>query len=193
MKILSGALLGLVIGLLIMAKCNRTQVIGKVDTVTVTKDSLVYVLKDTVITKYVKLKYKTIDTNYVFIVDSIQGKTDTFLKKEPVYTMVVPYQDTVVRISDTITLSGKIESMKRKIDWVRVPFVYRDSTITKTVEVPAKGKDVFSIYGGINSVYNPSVGIQLQNRHNIGVSAGYQFGTKVMEARLYLPLFKIKK
>jgi hypothetical protein len=188
MKTGIGAIIGAIICFFALKHCEKPQ---EVRTVTKIKHipTYVHVTKE-VNVPVTKIKYKTLySTDKFFIHDTLDRLVEVTRYDSTKSLAVIPYQDSLVTINDSITLTGQIVGFKRKI-------VVREKqpdtlTITKETIKYFKGiKYYVGLDSDFNNLFQPSFGLSYDSK-KFQVSLGYRPVTKVVEAKLFLPLIKL--
>ncbi len=183
MKIGLGAILGALLMFFGFKQCEQPQ-----ETRIITKKISVptYIEKVTTVKIPVTtIKYKKIyDVTTAYVHDTLNQLVEVITYDTTKSLAVIPYQDSLVTISDSITLTGTIVDFKRKIT-VRER---QPNTLTITKETIKYFRGI-KYYGGIDSDFKPSFGLSYDTK-KFQVSLGYRPTTKIVEARLYLPLLK---
>ena len=183
MKIGLGAILGALLMFFGFKQCEQPQ-----ETRIITKKISVptYIEKVTTVKIPVTtIKYKKIyDVTTAYVHDTLNQLVEVITYDTTKSLAVIPYQDSLVTISDSITLTGTIVDFKRKIT-VRER---QPNTLTITKETIKYFRGI-KYYGGIDSDFKPSFGLSYDTK-KFQVSLGYRPTTKIVEARLFLPLLK---
>ena len=183
MKIGLGAILGALLMFFGFKQCEQPQ-----ETRIITKKISVptYIEKVTTVKIPVTtIKYKKIyDVTTAYVHDTLNQLVEVITYDTTKSLAVIPYNDSLVSISDSITLTGTILDFKRKVT-VRER---QPDTLTITKETIKYFRGI-KYYGGIDSDFKPSFGLSYDTK-KFQVSLGYRPTTKIVEARLYLPLLK---
>jgi len=187
MKTGLGAIIGALIVFFSMRQCDQPE---EVRTITKTVSVPTYIEKVTSVKVPVtKIKYiRLYDTTTSYVHDTLNQLVEVITYDTTKSLAVIPYQDSLVTISDSITLSGTILDFKRKI----IARERQPDTLTITKEVTKYFRGI-KYYGGIDSDFNnlfqPSFGLSYDTK-KFQVSLGYRPTTKIVEARFFLPLIK---
>jgi len=187
MKTGLGAIIGALIVFFSMRQCDQPE---EVRTITKTVSVPTYIEKVTSVKVPVtKIKYiRLYDTTTSYVHDTLNQLVEVITYDTTKSLAVIPYQDSLVTISDSITLSGTILDFKRKI----IARERQPDTLTVTKEVTKYFRGI-KYYGGIDSDFNnlfqPSFGLSYDTK-KFQVSLGYRPTTKIVEARFFLPLIK---
>ena len=183
MKIGLGAILGALLMFFGFKQCEKPK---EVHTITKTVSVPTYIEKVTTVKVPVtKIKYiKLYDTTTSYVHDTLDNLVEVITYDTTKSLAVIPYQDSLVTISDSITLTGTIVDFKRKVTVKE----RQPDTLTITKETIKYFRGI-KYYGGIDSDYKPSFGLSYDTK-KFQVSLGYRPTTKIVEARLYLPLLK---
>jgi len=187
MKTGLGAIIGALIVFFSMRQCDQPE---EVRTITKTVSVPTYIEKVTSVKVPVtKIKYiRLYDTTTSYVHDTLNQLVEVITYDTTKSLAVIPYQDSLVTISDSITLSGTILDFKRKI----IVRERQPDTLTVTKEVTKYFRGI-KYYGGIDSDFNnlfqPSFGLSYDTK-KFQVSLGYRPTTKIVEARFFLPLIK---
>lgn len=187
MKIGLGAILGALLIFFGFKQCEQPQ-----ETRIITKKVSVptYIEKVTSVKVPVtKIKYiRLYDTTTSYVHDTLNQLVEVTTYDTTKSLAVIPYQDSLVAINDSITLSGTILDFKRKI----IVRERQPDTVTVTKEVTKYFRGI-KYYGGIDSdfdnLFQPSFGFSYDTK-KFQVSLGYRPTTKIVEARFFLPLIK---
>jgi len=187
MKTGLGAIIGALIVFFSMRQCDQPE---EVRTITKTVSVPTYIEKVTSVKVPVtKIKYiRLYDTTTSYVHDTLNQLVEVITYDTTKSLAVIPYQDSLVTISDSITLSGTILDFKRKI----IVRERQPDTLTVTKEVTKYFRGI-KYYGGIDSdfdnLFQPSFGLSYDTK-KFQVSLGYRPTTKIVEARFFLPLIK---
>lgn len=190
MRNIISAVIGAILCFFSLKQCDKPEVNTIFKTKTVKEFVEVPVYTETIKTVKIpvtSIKYVTNsvhDTSYQMVNVEVPSKLDTSVA-------FIPYQDDSVTISDSITLTGTILDFKRKItvldktsDTIRV-------TTIKEIAKPKSIKYYVGLDSDLTNLFQPSFGLSYdQPKYQIAV--GYRPVTKIVEARLFLPLFKFK-
>ena len=187
MKIGLGAILGAFLMFFGFKQCEQSQ-----ETRIITKKVSVptYIEKVTSVKVPVtKIKYiRLYDTTRTYVHDTLDQLVEVTTYDTTKNLVVVPYQDSLVSIVDTIVMSGTIMGWDRKITVKEL----QPDTLTVTKEVTKYFRGI-KYYGGIdsdlNNLFQPSFGLSYDTK-KFQVSLGYRPTTKIVEARFFLPLLK---
>ena len=187
MKIGLGAILGALLMFFGFKQCEQPQ-----ETRIITKKVSVptYIEKVTTVKVPVtKIKYiRLYDTTTSYVHDTLNQLVEVTTYDTTKSLAIIPYQDSLVNINDTITLSGTILDFKRKI----IVRERQPDTLTVTKEVTKYFKGI-KYYIGVDSdldnIFQPSFGLSYDTK-KFQVSLGYRPTTKIVEARFFLPLIK---
>lgn len=187
MKIGLGAIIGALLMFFGFKQCEQPQetriIIKKISVPT-------YIEKVTTVKVPVtKIKYiRLYDTTTSYVHDTLDQLVEVTTYDTTKSLAVIPYNDSLVTISDSITLTGTILDFKRKI----IVRERQPDTLTITKEVTKYFRGI-KYYGGIDSDFNnlfqPSFGLSYDTK-KFQVSLGYRPTTKIVEARFFLPLIK---
>ena len=183
MKTGIGAIIGALIVFFSMRQCEQPQ---ETRIVTKTVSVPTYIEKVTSVKVPVtKIKYiRLYDTTTSYVHDTLNQLVEVTTYDTTKSLAVIPYQDSLVTISDSITLTGTIVDFKRKVTVKE----RQPDTLTITKETIKYFRGI-KYYGGIDSDFKPSFGLSYDNK-KFQVSLGYRPTTKIVEARLFLPLLK---
>lgn len=187
MKIGLGALLGALLMFFGFKQCEQPQ-----ETRIITKKVSVptYIEKVTSVKVPVaKIKYiRLYDTTTSYVHDTLNQLVEVTTYDTTKSLAVIPYNDSLVTISDSITLTGTILDFKRKI----IVRERQPDTLTITKEVTKYFRGI-KYYVGADSdfgnLFQPSFGLSYDTK-KFQVSLGYRPTTKIVEAKLFLPLIK---
>jgi len=187
MKIGIGAIIGALLMFFGFKQCEQPQEV-KTITKTISVPTYVQVTKEVKI-PVTKIKYvRLYDTTTSYVHDTLNQLVEVTTYDTTKSLAVIPYNDSLVTISDSITLTGTILDFKRKI----VVRERQPDTLTITKEVTKYFRGI-KYYGGIDSDFNnlfqPSFGLSYDTK-KFQVSLGYRPTTKIVEARFFLPLIK---
>ena len=136
-----------------------------------------------------KIKYiRLYDTAIAYVHDTLNNLVEVTTYDTTKSLAVIPYQDSLVTINDSITLSGTILDFKRK---VTVKERQPDTlTITKETIKYFRGiKYYVGVDSDLNNLFQPAFGLSYDTK-KYQVSLGYRPTTKIVEARFFLPLIK---
>lgn len=205
MKIGFGAIIGALLMFFGFKQCEQPQ---EVRTITKTVSVPTYIEKVTTVKVPVTtIKYKRLyDTTKTYVHDTLNQLVEVVTYDTTKSLAVIPYQDSLVSISDSITLTGIITDFKRKV----VVKERQPDTLTITKETikysvdpnESTGSSLFQglqfrgikYYVGADSdlgnLFQPAFGLSYDSK-KFQVSLGYRPTTKVVEARLFLPLIKL--
>ena len=187
MKIGLGAILGALLMFFGFKQCEQPQEV-KTITKTISVPTYVQVTKEVKI-PVTKIKYiKLYDTTRTFVHDTLNQLVEVVSYDTTKSLAIIPYQDSLVTISDSITLTGTILDFKRKVTVnERQPDTL---TITKETIKYFRGiKYYVGVDSDFNNLFQPSFGLSYDTR-KFQVSLGYRPTTKIVEARFFLPLLK---
>ena len=187
MKIGLGAILGALLMFFGFKQCEQPQEV-KTITKTISVPTYVQVTKEVKI-PVTKIKYiKLYDTTRTFVHDTLNQLVEVVSYDTTKSLAIIPYQDSLVTISDSITLTGTILDFKRKVTVnERQPDTL---TITKETIKYFRGiKYYVGVDSDFNNLFQPSFGLSYDTR-KFQVSLGYRPTTKIVEARFFLPLIK---
>lgn len=184
--------LGVIIGALLMFFGFKQCTTPEVDVRTVTKKVNVptYIEKVTTVKvpvtsiKYVPLTHTVVEMRH----DTLDKLVDVIKYDTTKNLAVIPYQDSLVSIQDSITLTGTITDFKRKI----VVKERQPDTLTITKETIKYFKGIKYYVGAdsdLGNLFQPSFGLSYDSK-KFQVSLGYRPTTKIVEARFFLPLIK---
>ena len=190
MRNIASAVIGAIICFFSLRQCDtpKTQVITKTKTVTEFVEVPAYTETiKTVKIPVTSIKYVTNnvhDTSYQMVNVEVPGKIDTSVA-------FIPYSDSTVTIQDSITLTGTILDFKRKVTVLdKTPDTIKVTTI-KEIAKPKSIKYYVGADSDFKNLFQPSFGLSYdQPKYQIAV--GYRPTVKIVEARLFLPLFKFK-
>ncbi len=187
MKIGLGAIIGALLMFFGFKQCEQPQ-----ETRIITKKVSVptYIEKVTSVKVPVtKIKYvKIYETKTSYVHDTLDQLVEVTTYDTAKSLAVIPYNDSLVSISDSITLTGTILDFKRKI----IVRERQPDTLTVTKEVTKYFKGIKYYVGAdsdIKNIFQPSFGLSYDSR-KFQVSLGYRPTTKIVEARFFLPLIK---
>lgn len=187
MKITIGAIIGALIMFFGFKQCETPQ---EVRTLTKIKNVPTYIEKVTTVKVPVtKIKYIRLhDTTTTFVHDTLNNLVEVTTYDTTKSLAIIPYQDSLVTINDSITLSGTILDFKRQV----IVKERQPDTLTITKEVTKYFRGV-KYYVGIDSdfdnLFQPSFGLSYDTK-KFQVSLGFRPTTKIVETRFFLPLFK---
>lgn len=188
MKIGFGAIIGALLMFFGFKQCEQPQ---EVRTITKTVSVPTYIEKVTTVKVPVTtIKYKKIyDVTTAYVHDTLNQLVGVTTYDTTKSLAVIPYNDSLVSISDSITLTGTILDFKRKI----VVRERQPDTITVTKEITKYFRGIKYYVGAdsdIGSLFQPSFGLSYDTK-KFQVSLGYRPTTKIVEARFFLPLIKL--
>lgn len=182
---------GVIIGALLMffgfKQCEQPQ---EVRTITKTVSVPTYIEKVTTVKvpvtsiKYVPLTHTVIEMMH----DTTYKLVDVLTYDTAKNLAIIPYQDSLVTISDSITLTGTITDFKRKVTVKE----RQPDTLTITKETIKYFRGIKYYVGAdsdLNNLFQPSFGLSYDSK-KFQVSLGYRPTTKIVEAKLFLPLIK---
>ena len=187
MKIGLGAILGALLMFFGFKQCEQPQ---EVRTITKTVSVPTYIEKVTTVKVPVtKIKYiKLYDTTTSYVHDTLDQLVEVVTYDTTKSLVVIPYEDSLVTISDSVTLTGTIMGWDRKITVKE----RQPDTLTITKEITKHFRGI-KYYGGIDSdfdnLFQPAFGLSYDTK-KFQVSLGYRPTTKIVEARFFLPLIK---
>ena len=188
MKTIIKVLIGAVITFFTMRQCEAPQ---ETRTITKVKNVPTYIEKVTKVNvpvtsiKYVRLH----DTTTTFVRDTLNNMVEVTVYDTTKSLAIIPYQDSLVTINDSITLSGTILDFKRQI----VVKERQPDTLQITKEVTKYFRGIKYYVGmdsDLNNLFQPSFGLSYDQK-KFQVALGYRPTTKIVEARLFLPLIKL--
>lgn len=187
MKIGFGAILGALLMFFGFKQCEQPQ---EVRTITKTVSVPTYIEKVTTVkVPTTKIKYIRLhDTTTAYVHDTLDQLVEVTTYDTTKSLAVIPYQDSLVTISDSITLTGIITDFKRKVTVKE----RQPDTLTITKETIKYFRGIKYYVGAdsdLNNLFQPSFGLSYDTK-KFQVSLGYRPVTKVVEARLFLPLLK---
>jgi len=184
MKIGLGAIIGALLMFFGFKQCEQPQ---EVRTITKTVSVPTYIEKVTTVkVPTTKIKYiRLYDTTTSYVHDTLDQLVEVTTYDTTKSLAVIPYQDSLVTISDSITLTGTITDFKRKVTVKE----RQPDTVTVTKQVTKYFRGI-KYYGGIDSDFKPSLGLSYDSK-KFQVSLGYRPTTKIVEARFFLPLIKL--
>ena len=188
MKIGLGAIIGALLMFFGFKQCEQPQEV-KTITKTISVPTYVQVTKEVKI-PVTKIKYvRLYDTTTSYVHDTLNQLVEVVTYDTTKSLAVIPYQDSLVNILDTITLTGTILDFKRKVTVnERQPDTL---TITKEVTKYFRGiKYYVGMDSDFNNLFQPSFGLSYDTK-KFQVSLGYRPTTKIVEARFFLPLIKL--
>lgn len=188
MKLGIGAIIGALLMFFGFKQCEQPQEVRTI-TKTISVPTYVQVTKEVKIPvtkiKYVRL-YDTIST---FVHDTLDNLVEVVTYDTTKSLAIIPYQDSLVTISDSITLTGTIIDFKRKVTVnERQPDTLM---ITKETIKYFRGiKYYVGMDSDFNNLFQPAFGLSYDSK-KYQLSLGYRPTTKVVEARFFLPLIKL--
>ena len=187
MKIGFGAIIGALLMFFGFKQCEQPQ---EVRTITKTVSVPTYIEKVTTVKVPVTtIKYKKIyDVTTAYVHDTLNQLVEVVTYDTTKSLAIIPYQDSLVSISDSITLTGTITDFKRKV----VVKERQPDTLTITKETIKYFRGIKYYVGAdsdLNNLFQPSFGLSYDSK-KFQVSLGYRPTTKIVEARLFLPLLK---
>lgn len=187
MKIGLGAILGALLMFFGFKQCEQPQ-----ETRIITKKVSVptYIEKVTSVKVPVtKIKYiRLYDTTTAYVHDTTNQLVEVVTYDTTKSLAVIPYQNSLVTINDSITLSGTIIDFKRKI----IVKERQPDTLTVTKEVTKYFRGIKYYVGAdsdLNNLFQPAFGLSYDTK-KFQVSLGYRPTTKIVEAKFFLPLIK---
>lgn len=188
MKIGLGAILGALLMFFGFKQCEQPQearIITKIKNVPTYIEKVTTVKVPVTQIKYVRLY----DTTRTFVHDTLNQLVEVVTYDTTKSLAVIPYQDSLVNILDTITLTGTILDFKRKVTVnERQPDTL---TITKETIKYFRGiKYYVGMDSDFNNLFQPAFGLSYDTK-KFQLSLGYRPVTKVVEARFFLPLIKL--
>lgn len=187
MRTLIGAIVGAVICFFSLRQCETPQ---EVRTITKIKNVPTYIERVTKVNvPTTKIRYvKLYDTTSVFVHDTLNQLVEVTVYDSTKSVAVIPYEDSLVTISDSITLTGQILDFKRQVS-VRER---QPDTLMVTKEITKYFRGVKYYVGAdsdLGNLFQPSFGLSYDSK-KFQISVGYRPTTKIIESRLFLPLFK---
>lgn len=188
MRVIISAIIGAVICFFSLQKCEKApKTITKTKTVTEFVEVPVYTeTVKTIKIPVTKIQYLTKeihDTLNQLVTVEVPRDGDTSIA-------VIPYQDDSVTIQDSITLTGTILDFKRKVSILdKTPDTIRVTTIKEVLKPVKSIKYYVGMDSDFNNLFQPSFGLSL-DLPKYQVALGYRPTTKIVEAKLFLPLFK---
>jgi len=188
MKIGIGAILGALLMFFGFKQCEQPQEVRTI-TKTISVPTYVQVTKEVKI-PITKIKYiRLYDTTTSYVHDTLDQLVEIVSYDTTKSLAVIPYQDSLVNILDTITLTGTILDFKRKVTVnERQPDTL---TITKETIKYFRGiKYYVGMDSDFNNLFQPAFGLSYDSK-KYQLSLGYRPVTKVVEARFFLPLIKL--
>jgi len=188
MKIGIGAIIGALIVFFSMRQCEQPQEV-KTITKTISVPTYVQVTKEVKI-PVTKIKYiRLYDTTTSYVHDTLNQLVEVVSYDTTKSLAIIPYQDSLVNILDTITLTGTILDFKRKVTVnERQPDTL---TVTKETIKYFRGiKYYVGVDSDFNNLFQPCFGLSYDTK-KFQVSLGYRPVTKIVEARFFLPLIKL--
>ncbi len=187
MKIGLGAILGALLMFFGFKQCEQPQQVRKVIK-TISVPTYVQVTKEVKIPVN-KIKYiRLYDTTKTYVHDTLNQLVEVTTYDTTRSLAVIPYNDSLVSISDSITLTGTILDFKRKI----IVRERQPDTLTVTKETTKYFRGIKYYVGAdsdLGNLFQPSFGLSYDTK-KFQVSLGYRPTTKIVEARLFLPLLK---
>jgi hypothetical protein len=186
MKTTISAIIGAIICFFLLKKCEQPQ---EVKTITKFKNVPTYVqVTKNVNVPVTEFKYKTLhNTERYYVHDTLNKLVEVVTYDTTKSLVIIPYRDSLITISDSITLSGTILDFKRKLIFKE----RQPDTLIITRE--AKQMKEFKYYMGldsdVNNIFQPSFGVSYDTK-KFQVSLGYRPVTKIVEAKFFLPFFK---
>jgi len=187
MKIGLGAILGALLMFFGFKQCEQPQ---ETRIITKIKNVPTYIEKVTTVRVPVtKIKYiRLYDTTTSYVHDTLNQLVEVVTYDTTKSLAVIPYQDSLVTINDSITLTGTIMGWDRKITVKeRQPDTL---TITKETIKYFRGiKYYVGVDSDFNNLFQPAFGLSYDSK-KYQLSLGYRPVTKVVEARFFLPLIK---
>ena len=183
-----GAIIGALIVFFSMRQCEQPQEVETI-TKTISVPTYVQVTKEVKI-PVTKIKYiRLYDTTRTFVHDTLNQLVEVITYDTTKSLAIIPYQDSSVTISDSITLTGTILDFKRKVTVnERQPDTL---TITKETIKYFRGiKYYVGVDSDFNNLFQPAFGLSYDSK-KYQLSLGYRPVTKVVEARFFLPLIKL--
>lgn len=187
MKIGLGAIIGALLMFFGFKQCEQPQ---EVRTITKTVSVPTYIEKVTTVKVPVtSIKYVPLTHTVVEVMHDTTYKSVDVVKYDTTKSLaVIPYQDNSVSIQDSITLTGTITDFKRKVTVKE----RQPDTLTITKETIKYFRGIKYYVGAdsdLNNLFQPSFGLSYDSK-KFQVSLGYRPTTKIVEARLFLPLLK---
>lgn len=170
-----------------LKQCEQPQ---EVRTITKVKNVPTYIEKVTSVKVPVtKIKYiRLYDTVTTQVHDTLNNLVEITTYDTTKSLAVIPYNDSLVNIQDSITLTGTILDFKRKVTVKE----RQPDTLIVTKEVIKYFKGIKYYVGAdsdIQNIFQPSFGLSYDTK-KFQVSLGYRPTTKIVEARFFLPLIK---
>lgn len=187
MKITIGAIIGALLMFFGFKQCETPQ---EVRTITKIKNVPTYHEKITTVKVPVaKIKYiRLYDTTTTFVHDTLSNLVEVTTYDTTKSLAVIPYSDSLVSISDSITLTGTILDFKRQVTVKE----RQPDTLTITKEITKYFRGVKYYVGAdsdFDNLFQPSFGLSYDTK-KFQVSLGFRPTTKIVEARFFLPLIK---
>ena len=188
MKTGLGAIIGALIVFFSMRQCEQPQE-TRIITKTISVPTYVQVTKEVKI-PVSKIKYiRLYDTTTTLVHDTLDQLVEVITYDTTKSLAIIPYEDSLVNIQDTITLTGTILDFKRKVTVnERQPDTL---TITKETIKYFRGiKYYVGMDSDFNNLFQPSFGLSYDSK-KYQLSLGYRPATRIVEARFFLPLIKL--
>jgi hypothetical protein len=187
MKIGLGAILGALLMFFGFKQCEQPQ---EISIITKKVSVPTYIEKVTSVKVPVtKIKYiRLYDTTTTYVHDTTNQLVEVTTYDTTKSLAVIPYNDSLVNIQDSITLTGTILDFKRKVTVKE----RQPDTLTITKETIKYFRGIKYYVGAdsdLNNLFQPSFGLSYDGR-KFQVSLGYRPTTKIVEARFFLPLIK---